>query len=80
MVVDLAWRPATGKGGRDENALIEVGGEGNHEDMNKALEGMAAGETRELDVVYPADYGAKSVAGQTEIGRASCRERVYVLV
>ena len=35
-VVDLAWRPAAGgKGGRDENAIIEVGGEGNHPDMDE---------------------------------------------
>lgn len=65
VVVDLAWRPQSGKGGRDENALIEVGGEGNHEDMNKALEGMSAGETKEMDLTYPADFSAKSVAGQT---------------
>ena len=44
VVVDLAWRPqGGGKGGRDENALIEVGGEGNHEDMNEALEGHVRG-------------------------------------
>ena len=65
VVVDLVWRPQSGKGGRDENALIEVGGEGNHEDMNKALEGMSAGETKEMDLAYPADFSAKSVAGQT---------------
>jgi trigger factor len=65
VVVDLLWRPEKGKGGRDENALIEVGGEGNHEDMNKALEGMSAGETKEMDLAYPEDFSAKSVAGQT---------------
>ena len=39
-MVDLTWTPRDGsKGGRDENALIEIGHEGNHEDMNAALEG-----------------------------------------
>jgi trigger factor len=65
VLVDLAWRPKLGKGGRDENALLEVGGEGNHEDMNKALQGMAAGESKEIDLTYPEDFPAKSVAGQT---------------
>jgi len=66
VVVDLAWRPqGGGKGGRDENALIEVGGEGNHEDMNKALEGLSVGETKEVDLTYPDDFPARSVAGQT---------------
>lgn len=65
VVVDLSWRPAKGKGGRDENALIEIGGEGNLEDMNKALEDMSVGDTKETDLVYPEDFSAKSVAGQT---------------
>jgi trigger factor len=65
VVVDLAFRPQGGKGGRDENALIEIGAEGNHEDMNKCLEGMTAGETKEVDLTYPEDFPAKSVAGQT---------------
>lgn len=66
VLVDLAWRPADGgRGGRDESALIEVGGEGNHPDMNAALEGMSVGETRQVRLVYPADYPAPSVAGKT---------------
>jgi trigger factor len=65
VVADLAWRPAAGKGGRDENAFLEVGGEGNHEGMNAALEGMQAGETKEVDLTYPDDFPARSVAGQT---------------
>jgi trigger factor len=64
VLVDLAWRPQGGKGGHDDNALIEVGGEGNHEGMNKALEGMSVGETREVDLVYPDDFPSKAVAGQ----------------
>jgi trigger factor len=65
VLVDLHWRPQSGKSGRDENALIEVGGEGNHEDMNKALVGMSVGETKEVDLVYPEDFPGKAVAGQT---------------
>jgi trigger factor len=65
VMMDLAWRVAGAKGGRDENALIEVGGEGNHEDVNAALEGMSAGETKQVTVSYPEDYASRSVAGKT---------------
>jgi trigger factor len=66
VVLDLQWRPAGGgKGGRDENAIIEVGAEGNHQDLNAALEGLSPGDTREVELVYPADHPSKSVAGQT---------------
>ena len=65
VMVDLAWRVEGAKGGRDENALIEVGGEGNHADMNAALEAMTPGDTKQVTVVYPDDYASSSVAGKT---------------
>ena len=35
VLLDLTWKPLDGgKGGRDENALIEIGNSGNHADMN----------------------------------------------
>jgi trigger factor len=65
VLVDLTWKPLDGgKGGRDENALIEIGNEGNHADMNKDLEGMKAGETREIDVAWGED-AAPAVANKT---------------
>jgi trigger factor len=65
VVVDLVWEPQDGgKGGRDENALIEIGHEGNHEDMNAALEGMAVGDTKTIDVTWGPD-AAPAVAGKT---------------
>ncbi|MCG6922212.1 MAG: trigger factor [Acidobacteria bacterium] len=65
VVVDLVWEPHEGgKGGRDENALIEIGHEGNHEDMNAALEGMAVGDTKTIDVTWGPD-AAPAVAGKT---------------
>jgi trigger factor len=64
VVVDLVWEPREGgKGGRDENALIEIGHEGNHADMNKALEGMEIGETKEMEVTWGPD-AAPAVAGK----------------
>jgi trigger factor len=63
-VVDLGWRPAAGgKGGRDENAIIEVGGEGSHADMTATLEGMSVGDSREVRLTWPEDHPA--LAGQT---------------
>ena len=65
VVVDLAWRPREGgKGGRDESALIEIGHEGNHEEMNHGLAGMSVGETKDIDLTWGQD-AAPSVAGKT---------------
>ncbi len=63
--VDLTWKPlGGGKGGHDENALIEIGNAGNHADMNKGLEGMSAGETKSIDVLWGED-AAPQIAGKT---------------
>jgi trigger factor len=65
VLLDLYWRPLDGgKGGHDENALIEVGNEGNHPDMNKGLEGLTLGETREIDVAWGPDAAPK-IANKT---------------
>ena len=65
VVVDLAWRPREGgKGGRDESALIEIGHEGNHDEMNRGLAGMSVGETKDIDLTWGQD-AAPSVAGKT---------------
>jgi trigger factor len=65
VVVDLVWAPRdSGKGGRDENALIEIGHEGNHPDMNEAFLDMAVGDKKELDVTWGPD-AAPAVAGKT---------------
>jgi trigger factor len=64
-LLDLVWAPKDGgKGGRDENALIEIGNAGNHADMNKGLEGLRAGETREIEVAWGED-AAPQIAGKT---------------
>jgi trigger factor len=65
VLLDLAWKPLDGgKGGRDENALIEIGNSGNHPDMNKGLSGLRLGETREIDVAWGED-AAPAIAGKT---------------
>jgi trigger factor len=65
VLLDLYWRPLpAGKGGHDENALIEIGNSGNHPDMNKGLEGLSLGETREIDVAW-GEEAAPQIAGKT---------------
>ncbi len=65
VTIDLTWTPRDGSaGGRDENALIEIGHEGNHEDMNAALEGMAIDETKDVDVTWGPE-AAPAIAGKT---------------
>jgi trigger factor len=66
VVLDLAWRPeGGGRGGRDENAMIEVGASENHKDFNAALVGLSSGETKDVKVTYDADDTSKSLAGKT---------------
>jgi trigger factor len=65
-VLDLAWRPVDGgRGGRDENAMVEVGSSHNHKDFNAGLQGMSVGETRDLTVAYDASDESNSLAGKT---------------
>ncbi len=63
VAVDLSWRPQSGRGGRNEDALIEVGADSNHADINKALIGVSPGDHRELTVSY--DDKHPSLPGQT---------------
>jgi trigger factor len=56
-LVDVLWRPAEGgRGGRDENALIEVGGETNSA-LREALSGMSPGETKQVNYTPEAAEG-----------------------
>jgi len=65
VLLDLTWKPLDGgKGGHDENALIEIGSEGNHADMNRGLEGLKTGEAKDIDVAWAED-ASPQVAGKT---------------
>jgi len=65
VLLDLAWKPLDGgKGGRDENALIEIGNEANHKHMNAGLEGLSVGETKDIEVAWGKD-AAPAIAGKT---------------
>jgi trigger factor len=65
-VVDVSWKPADGgKGGREENAMLEIGAADNPAEMNTALDGAAVGDTRSLTIAYPADHASAAMAGKT---------------
>jgi len=51
-------------GGAGTELSVEVGGPGFLPGFTEQLEGMAAGETREIQVMFPAAHGAKELAGK----------------
>ena len=51
-------------GGLGTDVQIIVGGEGFIPGFADQLEGLAPGETRVIDVTFPAEYGAKELAGK----------------
>ena len=51
-------------GGLGTDVQIIVGGEGFIPGFAEQLEGLAPGETRVIDVTFPAEYGAKELAGK----------------
>ena len=48
-----------------KNFFLEVGGEGSLEEFQKGLEGMKAGDEKDIPVNYPADYKNTDIAGKT---------------
>jgi len=65
IVADVERRTAESeKPSRDENILVEVGAEANFPELNEALTGASAGETREVSVVREdkeAPLGARTI-------------------
>ncbi len=58
---DGSWQPFAGGEGRDQ--LVELGGGKLIPGFEAGLVGAAAGETRTVEVTFPADYGAEELAG-----------------
>lgn len=52
------------EGGKAQDMQIEVAGEGFIPGFTEQLEGMQAGETKVIDVTFPAEYGAAELAGK----------------
>jgi trigger factor len=51
-------------GGEGKGVEIEIGGSGFIPGFAEQLEGIRAGETRTISVTFPAEYGAKELAGK----------------
>ena len=48
-----------------DELMLEVAGEETLPEFNTGLLGMTPGESKEIDVAYPEDYGAQRLAGKT---------------
>jgi trigger factor len=80
VVVDFAGKldGAPFEGGQGENVSIILGAGRMLADFEKGVRGARAGETKTVDVAFPANYGAANLAGKTaqfEITVKSVEER-----
>lgn len=49
----------------DQDVQIQVGGDDTLAGFNEALLGATPGDTKQVDITYPADYGQEKLAGKT---------------
>lgn len=56
------------------NFYLEVGAQNSLEDFQKGIIGMKAGETKSIEVKYPADYKSTDVAGKTVVYEVKLHE------
>ena len=64
---------------RHENITVDIGGKANPPGFDRELTGLSAGDTKEFDVAYPADYSIAELAGTTvkyEVAIKAVRKRV----
>lgn len=60
-------------GGSGVRQLIAVGAGGFVDDFDKKMTGMSAGETREIEVKFPENYGEPTLAGKVAKFTVLCR-------
>ncbi|MDB5375542.1 MAG: Trigger factor, ppiase [Belnapia sp.] len=60
-------------GGTATEMPIEVGGTGFIPGFTEQLEGIKAGESRQVKVAFPAEYGAKELAGRAAVFEVTCK-------
>jgi trigger factor len=65
VLLDVQYAKADGKPATDTNVLVEVGSADNHADLNAALAGMSAGDTKEVDLTYGEDHPNEAMRNQT---------------
>src|SRR5262249_34249654 len=66
VLLDVSFTREDGsQGKRDENVLVEVGSRDNHKDLNAALVGLSAGDTKDVTLAYGEDHEQESLRGKT---------------
>jgi trigger factor len=55
------------EGGAGQDTKVEIGGEGFIPGFSEGMEGMKPGETRSIDVTFPAEYQAEALAGKAAV-------------
>ncbi len=68
------------KGGSMDDMPIEVGGDGFIPGFTEQLEGLAPGESRQINVTFPAEYGAAELAGKSAIFDITAKKLQQALV
>ncbi|WP_237214539.1 trigger factor [Falsiroseomonas oryziterrae] len=61
------------KGGTANDMPIEVAGTGFIPGFTEQLEGMSAGETKDIDVSFPAEYGSAELAGKAAVFKITAK-------
>jgi trigger factor len=55
------------EGGAGRDAKVEIGGQGFIPGFSEGMAGMKPGDTRSVDVTFPADYHAEALAGRAAV-------------
>ncbi|MDX1609932.1 MAG: trigger factor [Halofilum sp. (in: g-proteobacteria)] len=76
VVVDFAGRidGEAFEGGSGENTPVDLGAGRMIEGFEEQLEGASAGETREVTVTFPEDYGSSELAGREAVFDVTVKE------
>lgn len=61
------------EGGKGEDARVEIGGAGFIPGFAEGMLGMKPGETRDIDVTFPAEYQAEALAGKAAMFQVTAK-------
>jgi len=62
------------QGGAAQDYVLELGSNSLIPGFEDQLVGIGPGETREVNVTFPAEYGAKELAGKDAVFKVTCKE------
>jgi trigger factor len=61
------------EGGAGQDVKVEIGGEGFIPGFSEGMLGMKAGETRDIDVTFPAEYQSEALAGKAAVFKITAK-------